>query len=417
MDSEIYYRRNLGRVVSMGALVIGRRRIKIRFFILLGFIIAGVVYGYQTLKPPPVYAAVTYGDVLLVHNGRALIIREEEVYNAPAYGKVVYHASDGEMVSMEQPIARLYKENFDEEIMYKLYAVQEKILKYQQDNLLDQVHDSDLNKLDRALIKTVTALQENIRLGEHPSLGRKESQLRGMIAQRQLILDKRSEPDDFLKKHYEQEGHLLKQIEDWYVDIVSPKPGFVSFYIDGLENVLDARAVDKLIPEDFRQLLVSPLPDPSTGEAKAEQPFFRVVDSLSDWYIALEHPYRETYYRKGDKVSVHMYSGTDQTYPAIVYKVVKGKAHTLLLLQMQGDPARVVNLRTVPIELSKPVQGLIVPDKALIEKKGRTGIEILSSEQLIFVEIAVIALSDGYAVVEPVSDTQVLRLHDQVRVR
>lgn len=56
------------------------------------------------------------------------------VFNSPIYGKAIKNVRDGDTVNKDQQIAVLYKENYDEHIANQLFIVQDKILKYQEEN-------------------------------------------------------------------------------------------------------------------------------------------------------------------------------------------------------------------------------------------------------------------------------------------
>ena len=73
-----------------------------------------------------------------------------------------------------------------------------------------------------------------------------------------------------------------------------------------------------------------------------------------------------------------------------------------------------INKRILPIQIQKTVEGLLVPEEALMRHKGKQGVFLKEGEENIFIETSVKALSDGQAIVESISDNQILKLHDQV---
>lgn len=396
--------------------MVGRRRIRFRFFLFLALLLWGLYGILRVFQAPVVMASVTQGELEVMLHGRSLLIREERVYNAPVYGKAVFHIADGEMAARDQALALLYREDFDANAVARLYEVQQEILSYQQNNLTDQILSADLNRLDGAIMQLAADLQSKTIARRHEGLGRMEAGLRRLMMQRQEVLDRLLEPDGTLQKLYQTESELRRQIEDWVFEITAPEAGYVSFYLDGLEQVLDGRAAEQLTREDFHNLLgYVPLPA-ADGEAKAEQPFLRLVCPISNWYLAMEVSASDNFFRPGDAVQVRLFAEGDLVYPARVDRVAADQGRTLLILQMIGEAGAAVNLRTPYAEISKSVSGLMVPSKALTRQRNRTGLMVWDRTGFVFMETKVLGIRGNYAVVAPDSDTQVLRLQDEVRV-
>lgn len=398
----------------MAALKIGKRRIKFRFFVFLSILVALVYYIWDTVKQPAAYAFISYGELMTEHQAQALIIREEEVFAAPAYGKVTYLSSDSETVEEGQLIATLYKENYDEETLYTLYNVQEKIMNYQRNSIVEKLLDSDYKKINNEIESVVCDIQSLIRTCDYPSIDNKEKELRSLMSRRQDYLDIRSQPDDYLQSLYEQESELLVRLKDWVVDINAPKAGIISYYIDGLENILGVSSVDKLNIDDFRQLINNPGNTKGKEDtAKAEQPFFKIADPNSSWFVVLETD-GQVYFEKGSNVTVQVFADSEIVLNGVVYRVDKNKKSSLVILEFDSNVAPVINKRTLTLKITQTVEGFIVPLKALTKQKGKTGIKIIDRGSHIFIETSVKGTSDKYAVVAPVSLNQEINKNDRV---
>jgi hypothetical protein len=413
-------------------LVIGRRRIKLRFFVFLVLLLAGAFYFHTLLadRAPTAaaqadYAALSYGSINMAIDGPAVILREESVYTAPAYGKAVFLTADGASVNKDQPVAVLYKESYDESIVGQLYGIQEKIIQYQQDQLLGQVIDNDAAKLKTDINTLVLDVQAMVRDNRLEPLARKENQLRSLLEQKQKLLDYRTEPDAYLKKLYDEEAATMNQMKDWTIQIPAPESGLISFQLDGFENILGIDSVDKLTPEDFKQILEQAAPkkqaskskkdaSEQVGTAQAEQPFFRMTDPLSRWYAMLQSNGSEAYFNRGDSVQVSFDGGEPGT--AEIYRINREKGNSFIVLEFSGNVESVINKRITPVQIQKTVEGLIVPEEGLRQNKGKQGVFLKDREEDIFIETSVKALSNGQAIIESISDNQILKLHDQVRI-
>lgn len=402
-------------------LVIGKRRIKFRFFVILALLLGGIIYLLFGNDKIAAYATINYGKLVVAHNGLAVIIRDESVEAAPAYGKAVYLVADGAAVEENEPLAILYKENFDEGIVKQLYDVQEKIVQYQQEQLVDKAINSDITKVNNDLQSLVYQVQLTIREGRFTEAAKLESSLRKLLESKQKLLDLATEPDDYLTDLYKKESKLVSDINQWTVDIKAPKSGLVSFTVDGFENVLGISSVERLTPEDYSNL-IQQIPEfdstdkeeeeQSAGEAQAQQALFRMVNPNDNWYAVLKCEGSESYLKKGETLEA-VFDGQDPV-SAKVSRIQKEKDYFLLTLEFSEQVDKIINKRVLPLRIQKTVEGLILPEKALKKSKGRQGVYIKDREENRFVETSVQAKQDGYVIVESVSDTQALKLHDQV---
>ncbi|MGI6570384.1 MAG: HlyD family efflux transporter periplasmic adaptor subunit [Caldicoprobacterales bacterium] len=211
-------------------LVVGNRRIRLRFFIILALLLEGAFYLFFSNKPAVAYGTISFGKLDVAHKGLAVIIREEKVYTAPAYGEAVYLVADGSEVEAGEPIAVLYKEIYDEDIVKQLYDVQEKIIGYQQEQLMDQVISNDITKINADIDILVSEVQASVKDMEYNELANLESNLRKLLENKQKLLDYQTEPDSYLTELYNKEANLMAQIEEWTMQVESPEAGVYKLF-------------------------------------------------------------------------------------------------------------------------------------------------------------------------------------------
>lgn len=401
-------------------LVIGRRKVKFRFFVFLALLLSAVfcIYTYLAEKGSPIasaYTSVDYGEVRMTVRSPAVIIRKESMYTAPSYGKAVPLAANGAAVQKDQPVAVLYKESYDPDKAGQLYTVQEKITQYQQNQLPGQVLDGDMEKLKTDSNILVLSVQEMIRKNDWDSIAQKENQLRTLLAQKQKLLDLQTKPDSYLKGLYNEEADIRKQMKAWTVSVKAPETGLISFQLDGYENILGIDTADQLTKGDFKQILEQPSPEEKNKkgkEAKAEQPFFRMVDPHSKWYAVVPSEDKDIYFNTGEEIQVSL-EGKDPL-PARICQVHRENGNSFFIMEFSGGVEKVMSKRILPIHIQKSAEGLCVPEKALMVHDGKRGVFLKNGSENLFIEVTVRALSNGQAVVESVSDNLVLKLHDQV---
>lgn len=406
-------------------LVIGNRRVKFRFFIILALLIGGIFYLLTFHKSASAYSSISYGKLDMVYNGFAVIIRDEKVYTAPAHGKAVFLVSEGSRVETNQPVAVLYKENYDEVIVKQLYDIQEKIIEYQQNRLMDQVVNSDLITINEDIDSSVSQIQELVSEGKYSSLGVLESQLRVLLENKQKLLDYQTEPDFYLTELYNREASLMAQIEAWTIRLQSPSFGYISFFVDGWEHVIDKDSIGKITLADLENIFANSVNDTSksgfsgspaleqeTAEVQMEEPFFKIVDPSDEWYAVLKCDDSEIFLQQGDIVEAVF--DDQEKMSAIVTHVHKENNQSILVLQFSTGMDKIISKRVSPLEIRKTVEGLMVPTGALHNNRGVQGVYVKDKDKNIFIETSIQALSNGFAIVESVSDEQALQLHDQV---
>jgi len=412
--------------MSMAAfLVIGKRRVKLRFFIIIALLLGGIFYIFTGNKSAVAYTTISFGRLDVVNNGLAILIREETVYEAPGYGEVVYLVAGGSPVETGQPIAVLYKESYNEEIAKQLFDVQEKIVEYQQEQLMDHVIRSDITNINTEISDLVIEIQSFVKDKEYTELGILESRLRDLLLNKQKLLDYQTEPDSYLTALYDEEASLMAQVSEWTLQLEASESGLISFNIDGFENILGINSIDKLTATDVDYIIEHSAQEPKETEINdnlmenqqstvvhLEQPFYKIVDPNTEWYAVLKCDSKGNYLNQGDIVEA-AFEG-QEALSALVTHIHKDKDQSIIVMKFSNDMGKMINRRVYPLEIRKTVEGLMVPIEALHKNKGMEGVYVKDRDENIFIETSIQALSNGYAIVESVSGNQVLQLHDQV---
>jgi len=402
--------------MEMGkGLVIGNRRIRFRFFVFLFLIIAGFYFILNALNRSYTYGIVEYGELTLNDTGDALIIRQEEVYSAPEYGKVTFLLAEGENVEKEQPIAVVYKANYKEELVYQLYNVREKILSYQQENILQDVIDNDIEKIEKEISDAIISIQVSVRDTQLEGLDKKEKKLRSLFDNRQRIFDKKTTPDHYLEQLYAQEAELNNQLEEWRLELVAPQSGLVSFSLDSMEDILDIKSVNYLTINDFVNLTTQEVIETEEDEAGDEQPFFRIINP-DKWYMACLVKEPVILYEDGQDVEVSFIGLQSETLEGKVYRIEKGQEGCLLIVEFNDKIESFINVRRAKTEISKKFQGFMVPADAIVTRRGRKGVMTVKDDSKIFVEVNVIASDGQNAIIEKEGESGDLELHTKVLI-
>lgn len=391
-----------------------KRRIRFRFFVILLSITS--VIGYFYLYHPTVhearYAFVERGEIVLRDQGDALVIRSEKIHELPAHGRAEFSVIEGEWLEQGEPFAMLFTPGFDEQLLYELQEVQERIFTYQNENIVNYILDSDVLRLQTAINETITDIQKYVRDDKQNYLGSRERDLRNLLEERQEILDKAIVPDEYLKTLYEQEAELKNQLGESMIEIIAPASGIVSYSSDGLEEVLNPEAVAYATIDDIYALIRQrhSLVDQQSGD---RIPFIRLVDP-NKWYIACIVSEPNGFYNAGDEIELRFLDRYEILYSGRVHKTSSGIENSLIVIELTDSIQTAINTRAARVEIGKKTDGLMVPMNTLTKRDGIYGLRIANASSYLFAPVEVLAFGDKYAIIEDVEDATDVDINTRV---
>lgn len=394
-------------------LVIGRRRVRLRFIFFLMSIVVCIFWISDIRIGEKRYGTVEYGSITSWDQGDGLIVRDEQIFRVDSYGKIEYFAADGEMVEKDELLAVLYKKDYDEDLIDDLYKIKQKIVNYQKKNIVQDILDSDYDKLETDINEAVKNIQLLVCDNSLESLEYQEKQLRNLLIRRQEFLNKKITPDQYLQKLYEEEAKLSQQIDEWKIDIVAPDTGIVSFQLDGLEEILNIGSLDYMTIEEFLAISNNLSIQDMQTEEEIEWPLFKLINP-SKWYLVCHIPTTDIFYEKNDVLNIKLLGSHEEVLEGIVYKIDRGNNSSLIILELTEGIDSIVHTRRLPVEIGKTTEGLLVPSSSIIKNNGKTGVEFVYRGEICFVEVKIKAMNDEKAVVEKVGDVEGLNIHDKV---
>ncbi|HZJ56894.1 MAG TPA: HlyD family efflux transporter periplasmic adaptor subunit [Clostridia bacterium] len=396
-------------------IIIGNRRMKLRFLVFLIITLLGLSYLISLTLKRPLYDVIQYGEITTWDKCQGIIVRDEKPYFAPAYGKVDFCISDGEMVEENDPIAILFKDNYNKMIMEDLYKIRQKISDYQNKNLIQDLIDTDYDRVQEDIEEILHAIQYGSVSGAISEMGRHEYQLKGLLSERKAILDKRELSNNYLDHLLTQENDMKEILDEWRVDIISPETGFISFKLDGLETQLTPGTVDLLTLEGYMSFLEHQVPDYNNNEIIAGVPLFKVV--IPDkWYIISLIPNKNVLYERNDSVKITLPGSADHELMGKVYKTEYLADSVLIALEMTDDVVDILGARNVHLEIGTQIKGLMIPNKAIVKKRDKTGINVLRDGKIQYLEIQVQATDGERSIISRMNETDILDLNDKILV-
>lgn len=376
-------------------IVIGRWRVKPRFVFFVFAVFMSVFLLVKYYSRPPIPYVVEAGSMHLEYGSEAILVRDEEAYNAPEYGRVTYYADEEDLIDRGELVATIFKANYQEDMVYQLYNVQEKIINYQQENILKNITDHDIKNVQSKVDALIHEMQTHVKNGALDKLTKSEKEFRNLLEQRQRLVDKKTVPDSYLKKLNEEEAQISEQLKEWKIDITAPKSGLVSYYIDNLETVLTFDALEKINLNIYKDLINWKISDDweeKDEEARVDSPFFRIIDP-EKWYIVCEIKYPKIFFEEGERISISFLDFEDKVLEGHI-KQIEDEGNTfLLVVEFKEDIEDFINIRNTSVKISKSVDGLVIPKRAIVERKPEKGVFKLKNDETIFIGVEIIAES------------------------
>jgi len=391
-------------------IIIGKRRIRFRFFIFLAIFILGLILFFQN-KDEPVVAFLQWGEMKSTYKMDAIIIREEELIEAEEYGKVTYLVPEGERVVKGQRIAELYTLGYDPDVIDERNMLQQKIKDYQEKNILQDIVDKDLKKFNQDISEKAEKIYAFVQSGERDDLLYHEQQLKDLMQERQEYLERTIKADDYLDRLYQQKEKLDEKIKKWKIDITAIDSGVVSFCFDGCEMLLSPDRLNELTPEDVDNILRNANIQ-KAEEAQAFRPLYRLVNNHNWYVIIVDRENRQVLQNKGTYELV--FEGYhDDSFRGKVIQSKENKKNLYYVVEMKEDIGPLLNVRKGKITIDNTFEGFKVPIKGIEKRAGEEGIIRFEHGKRAFVPVEVLMKDEEYAIVKP-KDSESLEVNQQI---
>ncbi len=388
--------------------------IKPRFYLFLAFfvaLIAWIVIAIVRYFAPPV---VEWGKLSTDQEVTAVIIRDERVIYASAYGKFENVAAEGEYVEQEAEIALLYQTDFSEDEYDSLVDVRQEIKNYQEENILKNVVHKEIVDLDYEIEELINEISALVMSGKTRVLPAKERMLAEVMEEKRLYMNDTLHKDATLEAKFLREEVMVENIESAITRLYAPAPGIISFYIDGLEEVLTQERVESINIDDYQLIeeeILNATVKSNINEGSvvtAEQPIYRIIQP-NHWFAVIKVPRSKNTLVKGGTCDITFENYGHTLSNIFVYDVRHYGKEALVVLEFSSDIGPMSSLRIVTGNLGRSNEGYKIPIEYLTQQGPQSGVNIINQDKTItFIPVNVIAQNYMEAIVEPTADSQVM---------
>lgn len=393
-----------------------RKRVTGRFYVFLGLLLIGGYFILRELLPDRLQVGlVQSGNAQYSYTVDAVMIRDEVVASYEGAGLVVYVASEGQQVNEGDEVCVVYTAGYAEKELDRLETVRASIRSYHEKLLDDEnIVEGELERLEKKVQDIALEMKTLILSKSGGSLLNLERQLEQAMEERQDYLRKNMRQDYQLNDLYDQEEKRMGAIESWQSKAAAPRAGIVSFYLDGYEQYLGASSLESLTPAQIRTVLAGrTLADSAASRLTTN--IFKVV-STDKWYIALLsndvnwNPSAEQSY------TFQMEGYPDAAYTGRVISMQKSSNEVMAVLEVEGSPGALINVRSGKADIGAFLTGLSVPVKAISTEGGQSGVWLADAAGSTFIPVNVLSQDSSYALIQPITEGT-LYVGQQVLIR
>ena len=379
-----------------------KRRPTGRFFLFIMLILGVVVYLAvgRSGGSGAHYEMVVSGAASDTRSMQAVIMRNEKVATMEGGSTVAYVAEEGQQLAAGDEIAYVYSAGYSTKEMQKLETVRQDIRAYHT-TILSNIVDTELDRLDDNVAYLAGQLKALVTEEASGSLINLEAQLSEAMKTRQEYLRQNRREDTKLNTLYEDEIKREASISSWRSVETAEQEGVVSFYLDGYEQYLSVDNLPNITIEDIKSVLAGKARE--EGSSRLTTNIYRLV-STDRWYVLLLSSDPSFAPVTGQNFWLQLEGFEDVIYQTTVDSVLKSGNETLAVLSTTDPMGPMISQRRGNAVISSEMNGLFVPEGAIMTENGQAGVTVYDGAAGSFVPVQIISQENGSVLVKPTVD-------------
>lgn len=375
----------------------GKKRasfIKLVFFmIILLYFIYEFILGMFFQEP--LTEIVQYGSIDSQKEYECIIIRQESLIEAPMEGNMKYFAEEGEKVEKGFKVAEVYSSNMSDEDRNKLVDINRRILNIQ--TLEESIFDTDISKLDNEIASLIDSIKTSKIKGKYYEISSYKEELIDKLNKKNRISGGKSFSGINLESLQTEKNALEEKIDSSIVEMYSPDSGIISYYIDGVEEVLTPDNISNIKIDFIKSLDIKPN---SMRHEKViyNQPVFKVIDNTV-WYIGIFTDSSDAKnFKVGNKLTVEM---NNSKVTGVVDEIINNKDFSLIKVKIYQQAQDFHKERRAILNITMDnYEGLKINRDSIIDKNGQLGVyELDINKKTKFVPIKVIGYKEDNVII------------------
>lgn len=385
---------------------------KSAYFILLCLMMFCTFYGIRYIKRPekslPAISEVYENKVITT----AYIVKTEQVYAAPADGRIYHYLQEGAKVKKNSILAAVYTGNVSEQTLAELNNLNQKITELQSSNSSYSFGSNSQENIDIIKGNIIKASNSN-------DLGNIEgykSQINSIVTGSVQDIRKSDISELEVKKQ-----NIEASLQSGKSDIYSQMAGVYSKNIDGLEETLVPKGIKSFRLADYNAIKATEQETQNTT-VTAGQPVCKIINNQT-WYV-MTAVNKDTVSKlsKGQKVTVRYSQLPGIESEGIIEYISTEDGNTdknVVVIKCERYLEGVLSLRFTGIELViESYEGYRIPMSAIRLVNGKKEIMVRTEAGTFLRKCKVLYtdISDQTVIISPDFDDTRGRLKDTDRI-
>lgn len=339
------------------------------YFILLCLMMFCTFYGIRYIRRPeksqPAVSEIYENKVIT----SAYIVKTEQVYNAPADGRIYHYLGEGTKVKKNNILMTVYTGDVSEQTLAELNSINQKITELQNSGTSYSLGSNSQENIDIIKGNIIKAANGN----ELGNIENYKLQINSIVTG--SIQDMRKSDISALESKKQSIELGLQSAKS---DIYSQMAGVYSKNVDGLEETLTPRAVMEYKVEDYDRIK-QPIEKPQSAVTSG-QPVCKVVNNQTWYVMTVVKTDIAAKLSKGQKVTVRFSQLPGIETKGTIEYISKEDRNTdknVVVIKCEQYKEGVLSLRQTGVELViESYEGYRVPISAIRIVDGKKGVMV-----------------------------------------
>ncbi len=318
------------------------------------------------------------------------VIREEKIFQGENYKNGISQIkTEGQRVAKGDPIFRYYTNN-EEGLVKKIADLDIQI----QDALgqTNSIYSSDIASIDRQIEQELKVVTKSNAI---KSIEEAKKTINSSLIKKAKLTGELSPSGSYLKELISKRSDYERELNSGSEYVNATVSGYVSYKVDGLEEILTPSGIDDLTIEYLNSLRLK------TGEMiGTSDKSGKIVNNYYNYIATIASSNEAENVKEGDTLKIVLLTG-DEVNSKVKRVSQQENGKTLLVLQITSDVEKLINYRKIPVEIVWwSANGLRVPNSAIVEKDGMNYITRKRIGYTDDIPVKVLKVAEDYSIID-----------------
>ena len=346
---------------------------------------------------------ISIGSIEQSFSSNGFFIRSETLLHSSRPGVCVANYDEGDKIAANSKVA-IVVESDAQNIIEQIKSLEERISLAKEEQLKNnELFKDDISKIEAEIQKIIQKMA-NISISKNmQEYENCKKELNILIQKKSDILNNGGDGSSFLSQLENEKATLENSVKDKTSDIVSEKPGLISYTIDGFEKSLTPEILEGLNCDKFQNLLSDVVNNNVQKGNEYDNAYAKLVDAIDYYFVCETKTINVDNYDNGDVVTVRL-NDNNMIVPMSIYSIRKEESRSLVILKTTRMQSELITKRYADVEIIRnDVTGLKVRSGSIFDYNNLTGtgkIACIQNSVVTYITVNVVVMDDNYAIIE-----------------